>query len=78
MSGAAAPPSQADTVGADFGYILRELPRGFRKRTATGRQDNISQSWAAEGRMADRDAVPLPAEVRAKLAELELELSEGE
>ncbi|XP_075900567.1 disco-interacting protein 2 homolog C isoform X2 [Nelusetta ayraudi] len=28
--------------------------------------------------MADRDAVPLPAEVRAKLAELELELSEGD
>lgn len=28
--------------------------------------------------MADRDPVPLPAEVRAKLAELELELSEGE
>ncbi|XP_056247347.1 disco-interacting protein 2 homolog C isoform X8 [Seriola aureovittata] len=27
--------------------------------------------------MADRDPVPLPAEVRAKLAELELELSEG-
>lgn len=30
------------------------------------------------GGMADRDPVPLPAEVRAKLAELELELSEGE
>ena len=29
-------------------------------------------------RMADRDPVPLPAEVRARLAELELELSEGE
>ncbi|XP_038573195.1 disco-interacting protein 2 homolog C isoform X1 [Micropterus salmoides] len=28
--------------------------------------------------MADRDPVPLPAEVRAKLAELELELSEGD
>lgn len=28
--------------------------------------------------MADRDPVSLPAEVRAKLAELELELSEGE
>lgn len=28
--------------------------------------------------MADRDSVSLPAEVRAKLAELELELSEGE
>ncbi|KAK5860430.1 hypothetical protein PBY51_021907 [Eleginops maclovinus] len=28
--------------------------------------------------MADRDPVPLPAEVRARLAELELELSEGE
>lgn len=30
------------------------------------------------GGMADRDPVPLPVEVRAKLAELELELSEGE
>ncbi|XP_040000351.1 disco-interacting protein 2 homolog C isoform X4 [Xiphias gladius] len=28
--------------------------------------------------MADRDPVPLPAEVRARLAELELELSEGD
>lgn len=28
--------------------------------------------------MADRDPASLPAEVRAKLAELELELSEGE
>ncbi|KAM9844670.1 disco-interacting protein 2 homolog C [Aulostomus maculatus] len=28
--------------------------------------------------MADRDPVPIPAEVRAKLAELELELSEGD
>ncbi|CAF92626.1 unnamed protein product, partial [Tetraodon nigroviridis] len=27
--------------------------------------------------MADRDPASLPAEVRAKLAELELELSEG-
>lgn len=27
--------------------------------------------------MADRDALPLPLEVRARLAELELELSEG-
>lgn len=30
------------------------------------------------GGMADRDPASLPAEVRAKLAELELELSEGE
>lgn len=27
--------------------------------------------------MADRDLVPLPLEIRARLAELELELSEG-
>lgn len=32
----------------------------------------------SNGGMADRDPVSLPAEVRAKLAELELELSEGE
>ena len=27
--------------------------------------------------MADRETIPLPLEVRARLAELELELSEG-
>ncbi|MCI4390701.1 hypothetical protein PGIGA_G00125760 [Pangasianodon gigas] len=28
--------------------------------------------------MAERDAVPLPLDIRARIAELELELSEGE
>lgn len=79
VSGAAAAPSQADTQSEPTTDIFcGGLRRGFSKGTATEGQDNSSQSWAAEGRMADRDAVPLPAEVRAKLAELELELSEGE
>lgn len=28
--------------------------------------------------MAERDALPLPLDIRARIAELELELSEGE
>lgn len=76
VSGAAAAPSQADKQS---GPTLDIFSGGFAEDSAGGRrQDNSGQSWTAVGRMADRDAVPLPAEVRAKLAELELELSEGE
>lgn len=80
VSGAAAAPSQADiqsepTSDISCGGFAEDSAKGRRQG---GRQDNCGQSWAVKGRMADRNAVPLPAEVRAKLAELELELSEGE
>ncbi len=57
----------------DFWGSRRSLERKEGERGGKQRFKSVSN-----GGMADRDPVPLPAEVRAKLAELELELSEGE
>ncbi|KAJ8278139.1 hypothetical protein GJAV_G00084290 [Gymnothorax javanicus] len=43
-----------------------------------GLQTKEKHSQLFKNRMADRDTLPLPLEVRARLAELELELSEGD
>lgn len=71
--------SHTDTQSGRLWIFSGGLRAGFR-RTARGRKEpeNSGEKSAAVGGMADRDPVPLPAEVRAKLAELELELSEGE
>lgn len=63
-----------------FGSFFRrdcgeDLENGLSDRGGTKQKKT---SRFVNGRMADRDPVPLPPEVRAKLAELELELSEGE
>ncbi|KAJ8387169.1 hypothetical protein AAFF_G00159810, partial [Aldrovandia affinis] len=43
----------------------------------SGLQTKERHSQQFKNRMADRDTLPLPLEVRARLAELELELSEA-
>lgn len=61
----------------DFGFL-----GGFEETSAPGKDgETVGKQrfkCLTNGGMADRDPVSLPAEVRAKLAELELELSEGE
>lgn len=61
----------------EFGFL------GFEERSGQEKKDGGTfgkqrLKCFSNGGMADRDPVSLPAEVRAKLAELELELSEGE
>lgn len=69
--------SDADGLGVtDFGFLWFVEKRGDWKQGETAGKQIFKSVW--NGGMADRDPVPLPAEVRAKLAELELELSEGE
>lgn len=71
-------PHRVRHTPADWLWIfwgLREKPEERKEGETGGKQRYKSVS---NGGMADRDPVPLPAEVRAKLAELELELSEGE
>lgn len=68
----------------DFGFLLLFFPVSYSEEKNPGGTKQGVKSRKTElkvglcRRMADRDPVPLPAEVRAKLAELELELSEGE
>lgn len=52
----------------ETGAALKESRRNEKKERAIPPRERT---------MADRDALPLPLEVRARLAELELELSEG-
>lgn len=47
------------------------------RRGAEKRECRLVRIYPILGRMADRETIPLPLEVRARLAELELELSEG-
>jgi len=87
----AAPPrseTRRHSAASDFGYfyfwgggsVSRRRSPETEKKTLEVKNNNNNRDYntGSHGGMADRDPVPLTAEVRARLAELELELSEGE
>ncbi|XP_061613727.1 disco-interacting protein 2 homolog C-like isoform X3 [Phyllopteryx taeniolatus] len=73
------PPLRGATSEPPFFVLLAVRLSLRKKRRRGGRKEEAEGVFTAvRGGMADREASPIPLEIRARLAELELELSEGD